>query len=152
MVRAEKENAALNWTFVYKLGFIFPCVLLFALLSGCIGDRGVRVTFENRTETTIWINLDGVPKDFTGAFQLDPKIENKGPVDAGKSRSFLYFSIPPDKELGEQAGNYVITALTSEKAAVYQRIFTWTELSNMGWTVVVETQTAPIGRYGSTGR
>ena len=104
---------------------------------GCIGDRGPKITYHNKTDSAIWINLDIVTKTFSGHYELNPRIHNDGPIEAGKSTSFVYFSIPLGARAGEHVGNYVITALTAEDTIVFQRLFTWTELYDSRWTVII---------------
>ncbi len=107
--------------------------------TGCIGDRGPRITYHNKTDTAIWVKVEGgIPKDFSGHFEADPRITSQGPIEAGHSRSFVYFDIPLGKSLGERLGNWGITAVSVNGTIIYQRIFTWTELYDSGWTVVIE--------------
>ena len=115
---------------LFAFGFAMPSY-------GC-GDSVTTVTYVNRTGVAVLVHLQGAPKDSSGPYEVNPKIKSYGPIPAGKIDSFDYFSIPPDRGLGEQAGKYVITALTDKNEIVYQHAFTWTELDDMDWTVVIE--------------
>ena len=121
---------------------LLPLLALFvfgyAMASyGCMGE-GKTVTYVNRIGVAVWVNLGGAPKDSSGPYEVDPKIRNDGPIPAGKIDSFFNYSIPPGRKLGERVGKYVITALTDKNEIVYQHAFTWTELDDMDWTVVIE--------------
>ena len=110
-----------------------------SLLVGCIiGDRGPKITFYNKTDSTIWIHVDNVPKTSSGAYGLNPKIVSEGPIESEESRSFVYFGIPLNQKVGERMGKNVISAITLNGTIIYQRIFIWTELRDSGWKVVIE--------------
>jgi len=120
------------------------CIVFLWFLSasvGCIGDRGPRITYDNKTDQAVWVKVEGgISKDFSDHFEADPRISSRGPVEAGQSRSFVYFDIPLGKSLGERLGNWGTTAVSVNGTIVYQRIFTWTELYDSGWRVVIESQ------------
>lgn len=117
--------------------FLF-CASLIFLASACLGDRGPGITYVNRTSTPILINLGIVAKDFSGQYTPRPEVANEGPINPGQTKRFFYFNVPLSKDAGER-GKYVITAMRQPDAAiVYQHVFTWTELYDSGWTVVIE--------------
>ena len=115
---------------LFAFGFAMPSY-------GC-GDSVTTVTYVNRTGVAVLVHLQGAPKDSSGPYEVNPKIRNDGPIPAGKIDSFFNYSIPPGRKLGERVGKYVITALTDKNEIVYQHAFTWTELDDMDWTVVIE--------------
>ena len=127
--------------------FLLACLLAIALVLpiavGC--DPELPITYENRTSSTVWIDLDIVSPEFTGPYTPQEKIWDLGPIPPGESRTFEYMSIPDDRELGEHIGKYVISAIVKEGedtvgTVIWQRIYTWTELYDMGWKVIIELE------------
>ena len=119
------------------------CLLVMALATpsaGCsVGAEGRWIHYYNATDSVLWINVDIVSKTFSGPHKVNPRIRNDGPIDPGTSRTFDY-RIPSTKSIGEQIGKYVITAIAADGTTVYQRIFTWSELDDSGWRIVIEPQ------------
>ena len=127
---------------------LFPLKVLVALIlliitlpTGC--DKGPTITYENRTSSTVWIEVDIVDHEFTGWHEPTEKITDEGPILPGESESFVYFGIPYERDLGEHVGKYVISAIVKEEpyfpgTVIYQRIFTWSELHDMDWNVIIK--------------
>jgi hypothetical protein len=127
--------------------FLLACLLAIAvvLLASVSCDSGPTITYENRTSSTVWIDVDLVPHEFTGWFTPQEERIDNGPIPPGESRSFVYFDIPMGQELGERYGKYVISAIVKEGddtvgTVIWQRIYTWTELDDMGWEVIIELE------------
>jgi hypothetical protein len=127
--------------------FLLACLLVIAMVLllavGC--DPVLPITYENRTSSTLWIDVDCVPHEFTGPYTPQEKIWDLGPIPPGESRTFEYMGIPLDRELGEHIGKYVISAIVKEGddtvgTVIWQRIYTWTELDNIGWKVIIELE------------
>ena len=125
----------------FSIIVIILLVLLIITTTGC--DNGPTITYENRTPYSIWIEVDVVDHDFTGWHQPSEKITDEGPIQPGASEAWMYIDIPLGRELGEHFGKYVISAIVkdapdSSGEVIYQKIFTWTELNEMDWKVVIE--------------
>ncbi len=127
--------------------FLAVCFLAISMMLpvsvGC--DSGPTIAYENHTSSTVWINVDIVAHEFTGPYTPREEISNNGPILPGENGSFVYFEIPMGREVGEQVGKYVISAIVKEGddtvgTVIWQRIYTWTELDNMGWEVVIELE------------
>lgn len=127
--------------------FLLACFLAIALVLplavGC--DPAAPITYENRTSSTIWIDFDCVPHDFTGEHIPQERIVDKGPIPPGESRTFDYLGFRPDREYGEEFGDYVISAIVKEGddtlgTVIWQRIYAWSEIYDMGWVIVIELE------------
>jgi hypothetical protein len=126
---------------VLWLTWLLAIVMLLLTAVGC--DPIIPITYENRTSSPVWIDLDCVSKDFTGWHTPQERITDEGPIPPGESRTFQYMGIPKTREIGEQVGKYAISAIVKEGidtvgTVIWQRIFTWTELYDMDWTVIIE--------------
>jgi hypothetical protein len=112
----------------FPLKIIMVLVLLILMVSmGC--DNGPTITYDNRTSSTVWIEVVGVDHEFIGWHEPSEEITDRGLILPGKSKGFVYFDIPMGRELGERVGKYVISAIVkygpdSPGTVIYQRIFT----------------------------
>lgn len=127
----------------FLLTLLLVVAIALLLSVGC--DPEVPITYENLTSSTVWIDLDCVTHDFTGWYTPQEKIVDDGPIPPGESSTFWYMGIPQGQEVGEQIGKYVISAIVKEGddtvgTVIWQRIYTWTELDNMGWYVIIELE------------
>jgi len=118
-------------------------VMMLLIAIGC--DKGPTITYENRASDPVWIDLGIVPHEFTGWHIPRGETLDEGPILSGQSKGFIYFGIPMGREVGEQIGKYVISAIVKEGSdtvgtVIWQRIFTWTELDDMEWKVVIKPQ------------
>ena len=140
LLETEKHTAKTIKPFLI---IVFLAVILgFLFCIGC--DGGPKITYRNDTQSTLWIDLDGVSKSFTGWHKPRIEITDRGPILPGQSRGFDYIEVPMEKEMGKRV-KYAITAIAKDSAedeglAVWQRIFTWTELDALDWKIVIEPQ------------
>lgn len=104
------------------------------MILGC--DPGVTIIFENRMPFPVKVGSHKVSLDFQGT--VTPRDLSNYPIviEPGKSRKFTAL-IPPDRKLGATM-KYVEYAVNLTGEMVYQRTFTWDELHDMGWRVVIE--------------
>ena len=125
----------------FSIIVIILLILLIITTAGC--DNGPTITYENRTPYSVYIKLEIIQNDFSGWHEPSKEITNEGPIESGKTEVFMYFEIPVERELGEHIGKYAISAIVkdtpdSSGEVIYQKIFTWTELDEIGWEVVIE--------------
>lgn len=129
--------------FIRLLFGIIMMLILLVIIVPTACDNRPTITYENRTDSTVWIDLDIVSYEFTGWHEPTKEITDDGSILPRKSEDFVYFRIPMERELGERVGKYVISAIVkdgpdSTGTEIYQRIFTWTELHDMDWNAVIE--------------
>jgi hypothetical protein len=94
--------------------------LLFLLMSsGCDPVKWFRV--DNQTDQTVSIYI-------TGVYQND--------VASGEIRRIGTLQIPPKPGLPPHSP-YLVEAKTKDGKVVYSKEFTWQELDDMDWTIVI---------------
>jgi hypothetical protein len=106
---------------------IFSVALLLALLlssSACTCDPAVWIEFHNQTDYTLSIYIGG-------AYQDD--------VAPGQTLRFATMDIWGDDSppWGDGDFKYLIEAKTNDGEVVYSEKFTWQELDNMDWKIVI---------------
>jgi hypothetical protein len=122
----------------------WPVIILLMLLTtvACrymVADRGPKIVYENHTSVPVRIELDIVPLDYELPHTPSPDLYWDGPIEPGQSFSRTYFNIPINPKAGRR-GKYVISAIAEDEVVVWQKVFTWDELNNTGWKVVIESE------------
>jgi hypothetical protein len=107
---------------------IFSVALLLVLLlssSACTCDPAVWIEFNNQTDQTLSIFIDGSA--------------SQGDVLPGETLRTGTMSIwgSPDPPWGDGDYKYLIEAKTKDGEVVYSEEFTWQELDDMDWTIVI---------------
>ena len=104
---------------------IFIAVLLMSLFAGCFpwGDPGVEICVDNRTDQTLSIFI-------TELYEYD--------VPPRKVVRFGTMEIS-DPDLPWALDKYLIEAKTKQGEVVYSEEFTWQELDDMDWTIVISS-------------
>jgi hypothetical protein len=117
---------------LWKIHILFLITLITPFAAGC--EPYQAITFDNRTSTTVKVYLDRVPLDYTGI----PSRTWKDPGDiigAGESKKFVTWV--PDTRRSGLNYKYTIVAVTEQNEIVLSKVFTWDELHDMDWTVVI---------------
>ena len=104
-----------------RIELIFLCTILFLLLTGCWGDPGTSVKVDNQTDQTIGIFIDGL-------HEVD--------VSSGELEEFVTINIYP-KDIYPADKKLLIDAKTEQGEVVYSKEFTWQELDDMDWKIVI---------------
>ena len=116
--------------------FIIIGLVLLLLVSGCDPFYQV-ITFDNQTSFPIQVDIKSVPLDY----QDIPEF-NYTPGDfitTGESKKYVT-SVQDDRTIGSER-KYPVAAVTETGEVIFYRVFTWDELHDMDWTVVIgETQ------------
>jgi hypothetical protein len=117
---------------VYKAGskrlllVLLSAILLISLSasSACTCDPAVWIEFNNKTDYTLSIYIGG-------AYQDD--------VSPGQTLRFATMDIWGDDSppWGDEDFRYLIEAKTKDGEVVYSEEFTWQELDDMDWTIVI---------------
>jgi hypothetical protein len=105
---------------------ILSAILLVLLLtpSACTCDPAVWIEFNNQTDQTLGIFIGG-------AYQDD--------VSPGETLRFATMAIwgSPNPPWGDGDFKYLVEAKTEDGEVVYSEEFTWQELDDMDWTIVI---------------
>ena len=108
-------------------------VIVFSMFAvGCEPYKGV--VFTNNTSFPIQVDAIPISLDYEGKTSLLWSSSVLA-IEVGQSQEFL---VPIYK--GRKAGTlkkYVIIAIDEENEVVFNRIYTWDELNDMNWTVVI---------------
>ena len=112
----------------------FPIVILSAVLiislltsSACIGDPTVDLSVNNQTDQTVKIFISGLPQVY---------------VPPGKVEKFATMQILPYSDLSPPDHKYLIEAKTEDGEVVLSEEFTWQELEEIDWTIVIPPPTS----------
>ena len=99
--------------------------VVFTALS-CDRFTLLRVENQSHSDVTIFVNKD-----------------LQGSVNAKEHETFNTSSIPnrPDAPDAPVSGKYLIEAKTREGVLVYSKEFTWQELRDLKWTIVIPPKT-----------
>jgi len=123
-----------------------PLALVVVLLITCCS--GVRcpgvgysqpVTVENRTSVSIKVDIRDVELDYTGTPDVKPYAKNRNPVVLPGEVIELWTVIDPERGFGIRL-KYFVAVITESDTILWQRIFTWDELNDMNWTLIIEPQ------------
>jgi len=92
------------------------------------------ITFENDTSYQIQPDVYRVPLDYSGT----PKPTwddnyKEGKIDIGQSKK-LVTQVPDGRAVTMK---FAVIAVNSNNDIVYSKVFTWDELHDMGWKVVI---------------
>jgi hypothetical protein len=107
-------------------------LLVILFLSGC--DNYQTIIYDNQTQSIIKPFFGKVSKNFYGNPEqeyTDPKII----VEAGQSKRFVE-PISETKDNGDLY-NYVVVVKNGKDETVFSRMFTWDELYNMDWRIII---------------
>jgi hypothetical protein len=119
-----------------KLGLISVIVLIIniwflAVSTSCEPDRQP-YTIQNNTGTPIEV-WDFIVSDNNSAHRSPVWVSNTDMIiDPGQTRTFI-----GSVRNYQSAGNYIICAITDNSDVIYSHYFTWNELRDMGWRVVI---------------
>ena len=100
-------------------------------------DYGMTVTVENRTSVPFKVDIWPFDLDYTGTPGVIPyaKLEIP-PVLPGEVQE-VGTLIPPNRKWGIKE-KYLVTVITESDTILLQRFFTWDELNEMNWTIIIE--------------
>ena len=120
-------------------------MVLFAVGCGCPlipwGEPYDAVTFENQTPFPIKVDIRSVSLDYSGT----PSLTWDAPVvviEAGRSQDLVAPLQQDDREIGSMY-KYAVAAVTETNEVVFSRVFTWDELDDMDWIIVIPPPPAP---------
>jgi hypothetical protein len=99
---------------------ILACVLFPFTYMGC--EPNILFHVENQSDSNINVLING---DYIGS------------VSPAAQETFNIVEIPFRPDVPEAPEDYLIEAKTSEDEILYSERFTWQELHDMNWTVVI---------------
>ncbi len=107
---------------------------------GCMGDPGTVVRVHNKMGVPVVFGVRTVSLDYSGRVTPATGYLNPLFIPSGGERRFTTL-IHPERSLGTSF-KYIIFALNEAREVVYQRTYSWDELNEMGWKVVIEPQSS----------
>ncbi len=126
----------MHFTSRFRRAWLIVIVLIMVLLfTGC--DSYQVIILENRTTSPIKADIRSEPLDYSGT----PNLTWDAPVpviEIGKSQG-LTAPIQKSRLVGVKR-KYPIIAIIETGEVVFSKIFTWDELHDMGWRVVISQQ------------
>jgi hypothetical protein len=103
-------------------------------------DYGMPVTVENRTSVPFKVYIwEMVDLDYTGTPYVESYAKSEAPVVLPGEVKKIYTTIPPGRKQGIKEKNFV-GVITESDTILLQRFFTWDELNEMNWTIIIEPQ------------
>lgn len=110
-------------------------ILIFPLV--CVGcDDYQIITFDNQTENPIQVDIKSVPLDYQDTPAFDYPQDDV--IQASESKKYVA-PVWDDRTIGSER-KYPVEAVNIEGEVVFYRVFTWDELRDMGWRIIIETQ------------
>jgi hypothetical protein len=113
--------------------FVVIGLVSILFVTGC--DPYQIVSFNNQTSFLIQVDIDSVPLDYQGTpefYYLPGEF-----INPGESKSYVT-TIWPDRRGGIDS-KYPASALNKAGEVIFYRVFTWDELNDMDWTIVITT-------------
>ena len=118
--------------------FIVIGLLLAFFAIGC--DDYQVVTFDNQASFSIKVDMRSVSLDYSGTPSLtweDPVVI----IEAGQSQGLVGPRLAKTRKAATMRGKkFVVVAVNETNEIVFSKVFTWDELHDMNWTVVIKAQ------------
>ncbi len=114
-----------------KVCFIVIGLVLILFAAGC--DPYQVITFDNQTPFTIQVDIISVPLDYQGTPEFNFPLGDV--IKAGESKKYVA-PVQDDRTVGAER-KYPVEAVTETGEVVFSRVFTWDELHDMNWTIVI---------------
>jgi hypothetical protein len=126
--------------------WIICSIAMLALFSAC--DPFGYLTYENHAEVPIGVHLKEVAPSDPGPYVFRTDGYYWGPVSPGNQERFGYAGYALiDEDVGKRS-NFLITAIDNDRNLIYQRTFTWYELQDADWEVVIEPMPVDLSILG----
>ena len=120
---------------LFRIFYIVIGLIVALSIIGC--EPYQAIIYDNRTSTPVNVHLDLVPLDYTG----NPTRTWNDPgdiIEAGESKELITWV--PNTKGGGNMYKYTVVAVTEKEKIILSKVFTWDELHDMGWRVVIEAQ------------
>jgi len=122
-----------------RILFLVAWLLLVVVFIGSLGlgcDSYQVITFENRTSSAVKVDLRQVPLDYVGIPELSYSDPRLSPIPAGETERAVT-SVRKEREIGRKS-KYAVVAAAETHEVVYSHVFTWDELHDLGWKILIE--------------
>jgi hypothetical protein len=106
---------------------------LIVLLTGC--EPYQSIIYDNQTSFTVKVDISLVPVDYSGTPTLT--WDSPGVVLSEKETKEFMTSVPNTKRGGADY-KYTVVAVIETGEIVFSKVFTWDELHDMNWRVVLK--------------
>jgi len=120
---------------ITRIGIVVMVTLITLLSIGC--EPYQTITYENQTVLPVKVILYRVALDYT----VIPKMNWNDPGDViGSGESKTYVTNVPNKRNGGIGYHYAVTGVTETGVVVISKIYTWDELHDANWRVMISAQ------------
>ena len=127
-----------------KVQVIFIVVLIIIFFAGC--DTYQSITFYNETSSSIQVDIVSVPLDFQGIPKFTYPSDDI--IKPGESKTYITF-VRRGRTVGILS-KHPVEAITESGEVIFSKTFTWDELRNMGWRVVISHRENSLGSSNTT--
>jgi hypothetical protein len=114
---------------------MFVIVGLFIPLFFTACDDYQSITFDNQTAFSVKPDLSVVPADFSG--DLGSTYTDPGVIIEKGQKKRLIEPIPKTRKAGILS-KYVVVAVNEKEEVIFSIMFTWDELYDMGWKIIIK--------------
>ncbi len=115
---------------VFLIAVGFWVLLMFAM-----DEHWQPIVYKNETSSPVTIDLSVVPLNYNDTPTLS---WNGSGVVIGVGEAKEYLTPVSDSKKSSTRQKYTVIAVTETNDVVFSKIFTWDELHDMGWTVVIK--------------
>jgi hypothetical protein len=111
--------------------FLFIGLSLVLFVAGC--DPCQVITFDNQTSFPIQVDIKSIPLDYQGTPQFNFPAGDV--IKSGESKKYVS-PVQNDRMVGTER-KYPVEAVDERAEIVFSRVFTWDELHDLEWIVVI---------------
>ena len=113
-------------------------VIIALIITSTPFDSERLVSYENLSTTAVRVQLRFVSVDYSGPYNFKEDRYCHGRVPPGETNSIAYINSISDNESFGTSIRYLVTAIDDDRNIVFQELFTWHQLRNAGWHVVMK--------------
>ena len=121
---------------------IFIVILIIIFFAGC--EPYQAITFDNKTSFQIKVDTIPVPSDYSG--DISSMYREGAVVERGQSKKYLT-SVSNTRPTDTK---YAVVAVNEVNRVIFSKVFTWDELHDMGWRVVISQRENSLGSSNTT--
>ena len=119
-----------------RVSLVAGALLVLFLVGAC--DSWQAITFVNHASSRVKVDLRAVPLDYSGTPTL--RWDDAGDIiEAGQSKQLLT-PVQRSRESRTRL-KYTMVAVTEDNEVVLARVFTWDELHDAEWRVIIPAKT-----------
>jgi hypothetical protein len=117
-----------------SISLLFWGIFNLMIMTGC--PDYITITYENQTSQPIQVDILNISPDSSVTPDLTWDPDYKYTIDVGQSMNFST-GIPKRRVT---IYKYAIVAVNDLNENVFSKIYTWDELNNLNWTIVIKPE------------